>query len=65
MAEAVAEAVGIGYGFGYGRGYGYGYGHGYGYGLGHGTLITGLLGRMDAPASQRPSVAPSAWSLLG
>ena len=29
------------------------------------ALITGLLGRCDALASQRPSVAPSAWSHVG
>ncbi len=29
------------------------------------VLITGLLVRCDALASQRPSVAPSAWSLVG
>jgi hypothetical protein len=28
-------------------------------------LVTGLLGRCDALASRRPSVAPSAWSLVG
>ncbi len=30
-----------------------------------GFLIPGLLGRWNAVAFQRPSVAPSAWSLLG
>ncbi len=29
------------------------------------VLITGLLGRRDALASRRPSVAPSAWSRVG
>ncbi len=29
------------------------------------TLIPGLLGRRDALASRRPSVAPSAWSRVG
>ncbi len=29
------------------------------------SRITGLLGRRDALASRRPSVAPSAWSLVG
>ncbi len=29
------------------------------------TLIPGLLGRRDAVASRRPSVAPSAWSRVG
>ncbi len=29
------------------------------------TLIPGLLGRRDAIASRRPSVAPSAWSRVG
>jgi hypothetical protein len=29
------------------------------------VLVTGLLVRCDALASQRPSVAPSAWSLVG
>ena len=46
-------------------------GHGYGYGhegaavVPDHALVAGLLGRRDALASRRPSVAPSAWSRVG
>ena len=63
-------AIGIGIrcssGHGFGCGHGLGYGHVCGYG--HGSWFPrspAFWERMDAPASQRPSVAPSAWSFVG